>query len=370
MIVRRLALVMLLVLVGCEGGNPPAPSTASSEPSTSSTLSPTEADRLEEITLTASFAELPARWTLRAVISFGDGEDQLGFAEPIGGGLNVLPRSFAIDGDGSIWILDVYKERVAHFSPRGSYLGSAGHLAFSSPWDARDLLWRDGRLYVLQSSSETVAARVTVVRGREQERPRPITYEGAPAVVYSIVPGTDRLIGELHGYAISPGQTLGTGPFGWVALEVPGSGAAELVPGVPTDGVSIDVRSDRDDADLIEATFRTAEATSIRPIRVELVESAGGVVLDPAMAVFVQGITAATLASVVEIQPAKPHLAERLGGGRWLLLVSGDGSSPVWERLPDHTIRDELQVRHVTVGGDGAIYLMLADRDGVRIYQR
>jgi hypothetical protein len=57
-------------------------------------------------------------------------------------------------------------------------------------------------------------------------------------------------------------------------------------------------------------------------------------------------------------------------GGRWILQVSDDGSPLVWERLPDSRIADEGQVRHLTVGPDGAVYLMVAGPNGETIYRR
>jgi hypothetical protein len=51
-------------------------------------------------------------------------------------------------------------------------------------------------------------------------------------------------------------------------------------------------------------------------------------------------------------------------------VVSDDGSPIVWERLPVGTLSDEWQERHVGVGPDGAIYLMLARPDGMEIVRR
>jgi hypothetical protein len=60
---------------------------------------------------------------------------------------------------------------------------------------------------------------------------------------------------------------------------------------------------------------------------------------------------------------------DRPAGAHYLLRV---GESPlVWERLPNPAgIADDTQIRHITLGPDGHIYLMVTDHDGVRIYRR
>jgi hypothetical protein len=55
-------------------------------------------------------------------------------------------------------------------------------------------------------------------------------------------------------------------------------------------------------------------------------------------------------------------------GGRYLLRV---GDSPLaWERLPDPGADDDQQFRHLALGPDGALYLMVTDRAAVRILRR
>jgi hypothetical protein len=47
------------------------------------------------------------------------------------------------------------------------------------------------------------------------------------------------------------------------------------------------------------------------------------------------------------------------------------GESPIlFERLPEPTLADDTQVRHIGLGPDGHLYLMRLDKDGVRIFRR
>ena len=70
----------------------------------------------------------------------------------------------------------------------------------------------------------------------------------------------------------------------------------------------------------------------------------------------------------VMLTPSRPRDARRYGGGRWLLRL---GRSPVlWERLPDPGIGDEPQGRHLALGRDGSIYLMVAEKRGMLILRR
>ena len=66
--------------------------------------------------------------------------------------------------------------------------------------------------------------------------------------------------------------------------------------------------------------------------------------------------------------PARAKDAQRYGGGRWLLRV---GQSPLlWERITTPPTDDSPQHRHIAVGPDGAIYLMVEQRGGVEILRR
>jgi hypothetical protein len=70
----------------------------------------------------------------------------------------------------------------------------------------------------------------------------------------------------------------------------------------------------------------------------------------------------------VMLSPSRTRDARQFGGGRWLLRM---GRSPVlWERLPSPPLSDEPQARHLALGPDGAIYLMVATKEGMLILRR
>jgi hypothetical protein len=83
--------------------------TASNSPPS---LSPAE---LAPITLTASLDEAPLRWTEVAFIPAGNAQSEVGFESCSDCHLPV-PSALAVSKDGSFWIADPLKRRIAHFS--------------------------------------------------------------------------------------------------------------------------------------------------------------------------------------------------------------------------------------------------------------
>jgi hypothetical protein len=121
-----------------------------------------------------------------------------------------------------------------------------------------------------------------------------------------------------------------------------------------------------------DVSFVTGETRIVQPIHVAVVTGPGPDALD-LQAVVGAGMVAAIphgIVAFVQLSPARPDDQERYGGGRWLLVVYDDGTPIVWERLPEGTLSDEWQERHIGVGPDGAIYLMLARPDGMEIVRR
>jgi hypothetical protein len=358
---KRVVIVVLMLAApaACVGGDRDIPVSPSGLSRTSPT--PTgDPTRLDPVVLTVDPSERPARWMLVAKLPFGTEEDALGaFIQPPGDtGLNVVPTSFAVSADGSIWVLDAFKERVAHFSASGAFLGSVGSFPWHSSWEARDLVWQDGHLYVVRTHAWTTASEITVVDEGSQKPDVRITNAAQRQSVVWLMPGASQLTGFLPS-------------ADWAGLDVPGSGNAEILSGVPLlDGVSMDVRSVATDQAAVEVTFETADLASILPLHFRLVSRTGGAPIDAFISVAADGALPRGLACYVRAAPAHNSHADRIGSSTWFLQLADDGSPPIWERVREPGIADEQQTRHLTVGSDGSVYLMLAAADGVRIYRR
>jgi hypothetical protein len=370
---RGVGIVVLMVAttVSCLGGRPaPEPPPSSIAAATGATT------RLPAVVLTADLGSGVSGWKRVAVIPFGEdgGSGELGWHLQRHEGLNVVPPSFTVAADGSIWILDARNARLAHYSRSGTYLGWAGHFAWHTIWDARDVIWHDDRLYVLSSNVKDVAAEVTSV-GPERGRDPPvrISLNGDPAVVYTLVAGSDDVVGEMHGSALETGHRYGTEPPGWARLAVPGDGAAAMLAGVPLgNGTTMAVRAAGFPAkpDRFEIVTHDEMRTSVLPFELRVTDAQSRRLRVAGSEVVVAGTTGDAVVCFVQIASSRLRPGGGTEGGRWLLEVSNDGSPLVWERLPDPRVADEAQVRHLSVAGDGAVYLMVAGTQGETIYRR
>jgi hypothetical protein len=363
-----------MVAVGCVGEGSSTPSPASTSAATSRPSVSPVATRLPGVVLTADLGSRFSGWERVASIPFGEQEERgdLGYHLQRHEGLNVVPPSFAVSPDGSFWVLDARNARLAHYAANGRYLGWAGHFAWRSIWDARDVVWVDDRLYVLSSNVEDVAASVTSV-GDEHGRdpPVPVSLNGDPAVVSLLVPGTDDVIGEVHGYALEAGHAYGTEPPAWGRLA--DDGAIMTLPGVPLqNGTTMTVRAVGFPAepDRFEVVTQNADRSSVQPFRLQIAGAKATLLGIAGSGVTVSGSTGSGLVCFVRVASSRPLPGGGTAGGRWILQVSDDGSPLVWERLPDPGIADEGQIRHLTVSPDGAVYLMVAGARGETIFRR
>jgi hypothetical protein len=355
--------VLLVVLAGCEASEPQTPASPSGGGQTT-TPSP---QRLPEIVLLGIQDEAPATWDLLTTVPFGDSIDELGYRPEAPETLPTFPCSFAIGPDGSLWILDSLKQRIAHYSSGGEFLAQVGHVPQGEDRLLRDLVWSGDALYVSEHDGWTAEAWVTRVTPEgAQSPPVLMTYQGEAGVLTFLAAGASDLTGWFGGYAEVGGHELSTGPHGWASLEVPESGAMGLLPGIPVDeGTWVLLEGYRNDALALDFTFATIEAAAIQPIRIQLVASPGGASI--AGGAGADGSTAVPdgIATYVMVSSALPVAGGENIGGRWFLQVKGDGSPLVWQRLPDPGLSDETQVRHLSVGLGGDVYLMLPQPDGM-----
>ena len=366
-----IAVVMVgATTVSCLGGG----STPALSPSPTA-VAMGAATRLPAVVLTAGLRSGISGWKRVAVIPFGEdgGHGELGWHLQRHEGLNVVPPSFTVAADGSIWILDARNARLAHYSRTGKYLGSAGHFAWRTTWEARDVIWLDDTLYVLSSNTNDVAAEVTSV-GPEHGRdpPVPISLNGDNAVVYTLVAGAGDVVGEVHGSGPN-GHGYGTGPPGWARLAVPGDGTAAMLTGVPLEnGTTMAVRAVGFPAkpDRFDIVTHGETRTSVLPFELRVTGAHAKRLGVAGSEVVVAGTTGNALVCFVQVASSELRPGGGTDGGRWILEVSDDGSPLVWERLPDPRVADEAQLRHLSVGGDGGVYLMVAGTKGETIYRR
>jgi hypothetical protein len=371
---RSLALGLIL-LIGCatSAGHPIAggSSVGQTRPSAGTSPGPASPIMLPEVDLEANLSDPPARWTHLATVGFGDGPDELGIVmDPAIASIPDVPASFAIGADGTIWVLDVVKKRIAHFTSTGGYLGQVGGFHFDpSHPNPVDLVVSGGTVYVLVAGvgSNTLAGGIVRVGSSGIGPTVPVESGGRSLIVHSLFPTSEGVGGYVWGWADDPG---GSGPLGPAELTLPAGSDIRLLPGLPVgSGTWIGPRLDGDDR--LELTFTAPAGTSIRPIVFHGVSGTSGPSQTFALTVGVPTPCTAggALAEFVQVSPTDPGVQRRFGGGRFLLRV---GAGPVlWERLPpgDPSL-DTDQTRKLATGPDGALYLMVLRSTGVEILRR
>lgn len=328
--IGRLGVFALAAVVVAACGSPPGPQGGGSSPRP---VGAATTRVLPRVVLRADLSEPPAHWTRLMTIPYGDAADRLGFLPvgPAAGGVPVGPPSFAVAGDGSIWIVDPVKGRLAHFSPSGQFLGAMDGLGVGGDAPApSDMVASPGEMYVLMKDG--LDSFIATARDGAWASV-PATRGGRRLEVVNLVSGPSDPVGWIGGFAAAPG---GTGPSGYARLSPPPSGTARPLPGVPVGpgawislGAAPPPSGDQDFA--IE--FDKGGLSVDQPIRVTLVDRSGEhdvpAVVGPAIEV---GLDQA-VGAFVQVSPSRPgQAAER--GGAWYLRVGDDGSAVVWERLP------------------------------------
>jgi hypothetical protein len=297
-------------------------------------------------------------------IPFGTHPDQLGFKSfPTGPASQ--PSAFAVASDGSFWIDDRWKRRVAHYSSSGTFLGSAGGLEHPG-WD---LAMVGDELFVLVEQSNGTVGTVEVKALSQVE----MTYDEDPLFIVQLIPTARGLVAEATGVAGARPGEVGT----FLTLAPSASTRGEVLPGLPLEhgdtyfdvALSEEPEHPRGDQDF-DLTFASPEVTQTQPIQFDLIVHDGRRQRSvPAVVGLLEPLpTGDDVLMYVQVAPTRPGDGDRYGDGRWLLRV---GRSPLlWERLPDPDVTDELQHRHLAIGPDGAIYLMVAKKDGMQILRR
>jgi len=324
---------------------------------------------LQKLVLTADLSDPVAPWRRVAFIPFGQGTSALGF-HGYPEGPSSQPSALAIAPDGTIWIDDRWKRRVAHYSPNGDFLGAIGGLTDRG----YDLAYAHGQLYVLAFPGG-------LRRGASIATPGPVqgfdliavADNGRGVVVNDLFPAPVGVATEAIGYFDSHGPGR-EGPRGFAQLDIPGSGEPRLIPGLPIARDSwfrFERRPSRGGGDQdFEFTFISNSGTEIQPVHIAVRVHDDGHLRSIAAEVAIVNVapSGGDVAMYVMLAPARGGDAARFGGGRWLLRIGR--SALLWERLPGPGIPDELERRHLTAGTDGSLYLMVARKKGVEILRR
>jgi hypothetical protein len=285
----------------------------------------------------------------------------------------VVPVSFAVARDGSLWLLDEVKHRLAHFDATGTLLGAIGGITFDLFHPRPRDVAMDGDVPVVLEDGLRHEGIVEVPRGGGRFASAVVhTEDGAVHVsdliqVSRSIESAGPVDGQVEGRPFVAGGPVGHRPAGVADLGIPGARAARFLPGLPLgDGNHLGLRFVGPTE--LEATFNGPETTSVLPIRLRL-EAEGRRVSGFASGEF-QTALEHGVACIVQLAPSRPQATRRLGGGRWFLELSDDGSPMAWERIPVPSFDDSAVVRHLAVGPNGSLYLMQVDPGGVSILRR
>jgi hypothetical protein len=323
--------------------------TSAREPSDSSSDAPP--DIPPPITLVANLDQDPVEWSEVAFLPAGDRNDQIGL-DPCFHCEAIVPAALAVAPDGSYWIADSYKRRIAHYTEDGSLIE-----AIPVRRGPADLAFADDRLYVLlEEGGRTV---VPVEPGAVGE-PVSLTAAGKPMHVLAFVGGQEQLLAWFTDAEETLGRFWAIGAIDPATGEVtPAPGVRvsddvvmDLVPLLETRPLSYQVRWWEDGQITRRQQLRFRLARDSRRLRTTVGDT------------YLRTSTATGVTALVSIGNG-----QGLPVGIWYLEIPQDGGGPTFERLPsDGFIADAM--RYIALGPDGQIYWMRLLKDGVHIYRR
>ena len=354
-----LVLVTLRVEPEGQGGTTPTPSVSVSP---SPTASPTpEPSRLDPLTLIASVDEQPVSWPEVAFLPAGDTEHEIGYS-PCSDCVLPVPGALAVDRDGSFWIADNLKARIAHFARDGSFIeafpAQIGSAARDSSGSA-DLAFVGNRLYVLLEEGRS---RVAPVEAGGLGEPIIVNNEGQELHVEAVIPGQDELL-----VMISGAERLLGGYWAFATVD-PATGQVTPSPGVrDSTGSYIDIQPVFEDAPPgtfeIRWSHGTGDRIAVQELRFQLVQ--GGEEQRTTVGdTYVRTATHWGVATMMSIGDGQGNPV-----GKWYLEILPESSPIVFERLPDEGFIGDTR-RYLTVGPDGQVYWMRLLEDGLHIYRR
>jgi hypothetical protein len=288
----------------------------------------------------------------------------------------VVPPSFAIDRDGSLWLIDLVKHRILHFDSSGRLLDVVGGLEFNRfrPY-AQDLGFANGRLYVMEFTHNSLQSYVRPVTaagigGRVRVEDR----RGRPLHVSHLITPQQELNGFSQGLAgVSGGGPRGGGDTGDLVID-PETGRSSVVVGARMeDGSLVGLGpSGLHDNQQIPVHHLVSRIDNRRLLRLRVQPTASSDIRIPAVAGW-QWYTALPhgIAVYVGFSPARLRDQNRYTGSTtWLLEYFDDGQPLVWEPIPRSPLKGAYVWRYLCQGLDGHLYLMLAEKGGMRIFRR
>ncbi len=370
-------------LTGCGGfasPHPALPTSAPAEPpprSRPSAVPTTSAPlvRLQDLVLRADLSSRPERLVTVVRIPFGPRADQVGLlTDRRHTSVPVFPPSFAVGPDGSFWLVDLLKHRLAHFDRDGAYVGEITGIPFDRfhP-QPQDLAMVGSTLYLLEQDHQhwLLSSLVSYRDGRAVFR-SPLAEESRPVIVLTLISGTPTLTGLDGGLAGHP-YDVGTGAQGPATLDATSPPNVHLVSGIPV-GDRVRLAGAFDPArpdDRYLLTLVGADNASIQPIRFVVTPTGADHArhLPAEVGFHLEAVLPDRMVAWVPLAPSQPGDAERYGGGAWMLQFSVNGSPLVWARLPEPGLSSEAQTRRFAAGPNGTLYFMQAQRDGMVISQ-
>ena len=297
-------------------------------------------------------------------IPFGDRREALGY-QAFPDTVSSQPSAFAVAPDGSFWIDDRWKKRMAHYSASGQFLGAATGLD-PRGWDVAIV---GGQVFVLV---EQATGTLGTVSGGEVDTVD-VSFEGSPLFMFHLIPTVRGLVAQA---GLVPGAHPGEFQS-FVALNPASAAAKEVLPGLPLgkgdayfDAAVSSTPAHPEGEQDFDLIFTSPEIAQTQPLQFELIahDGASGRRVPAIVGLLEPLASGDDVLMYVQVAPTRPDEADRYGGGRWLLRV---GRSPLlWERLPGPDMTDELHHRHLAIGPDGAIYLMVTKEDGMLILRR
>jgi hypothetical protein len=303
------------------------------------------------ITLVANLDQPPVEWSEVAFLPGGDGPDEIGI-DPCFHCERVVPAALAVAPDGSYWVADSYKRRIAHFAVDGSFIE-----AIPTGRGPADLAFVGDRLYVLfQESGRTIAP----ADSGELGEPIGTTATGHPMHVLAFAGNQDQVLAWFTEAERTLGRFWAIGGIdpatGEVTaapgVQVSGEVAMDLVPLLETRPLSYEVRWSEDGRLIGRQEIRFQLVRDSRRVRTTVGDT------------FIRTSTPTSISTLVSLANG-----QGLPVGIWYLEIPADGTQPTFERIPgDAFIADAI--RYIALGPDGAIYWMRLLEDGLHIHRR